>query len=390
MLLVVSCCPEHPPPPCAFTQVTPRSQKWSHLLRIRGCVSASTVNHLCYHWAKPVPKVKAASSRCVCFPAESAPHSSPWNPQITGASHWDVFILEGADCLSSPWAETGGIARCSSSNRVISFFNFSPRVYQSAVSRPHVISCLHRRRLKWKCEGGLRRTSASNVPRFRVFLNNMTHEHTLIHFCACVCVIQVYAARCGGWLQTGQPLLQRPRSHLLLLLRLLHQVRCGHLPGSVHPLSGVSPHQTPHVHWLFSRCTTLCICTRVMIHGKNALSPDPMHNLWCRGSRVSRLLICRVLPRQAGCRFPLTWAEMVSVCVCVCVGLQAMTPAPASSLLLSCTPWSCWLVLPQWPSLSQACWSYSSIPSVKTCGSGINSAWTNYGESPQVYTNTSM
>lgn len=56
----------------------------------------------------------------------------------------------------------------------------------------------------------------------------------------CTSVLQVDAARRRGRLQTGQPLFKRPRSHLLLLLCVLHQVCCRHLLGSVHALPGVS------------------------------------------------------------------------------------------------------------------------------------------------------
>lgn len=80
---------------------------------------------------------------------DSGPHSSlvpSLKPQITGASRGGMFSLEGPDCLCRLWAEAGGAAHCSSSNRVISSVILAPPVYQSAISRPHIISCYH---LEW-------------------------------------------------------------------------------------------------------------------------------------------------------------------------------------------------------------------------------------------------
>lgn len=112
-----------------------------------------------------------------------------------------------------------------------------------------------------------------------------------VHF---VVSIQVYAARCGGRLPTGQPLLQRPRSHFLLFLRLLHQVRSRHLIRGVHTLFGVS-----------------------LYH----------QDVWLSGSA--------------------SWLKKFLISP---AGLLVMTRVRVSSPRRWCTPWSCWSVPHQWPS----------------------------------------
>lgn len=95
---------------------------------------------------------------------------------------------------------------------------------------------------------------------------------------------------------------------------------------------------------------------------------------------------CSPAPSAASisCNVWLSAIVALSYCMFVCArvhtGLQATTPAPANSPPLWCTPWSCWSAPPPWPSSLPGWWSCCSIPSVKTCGSGIKSAWMSYGQ----------
>lgn len=102
------------------------------------------------------------------------------------------------------------------------------------------------------------------------------------------CTFQVDAARRGGRLQAGQPLLKRPWSHLLLILCVLHQVCGWHFLGSFHALSGVSTMTN-----LLVNCTSLC----------NYLGFT--RQKWS-------LHICAAAASEGG------WFSVTCKCVCVC------------------------------------------------------------------------
>lgn len=243
------------------------------------------------HRANTPSEVKLSVPTCfLSFPWLPTHLFSPSsNPKLQGPPTGPCLAWKGPIVYSVCGPQASLTACCSSSNRVISAVILARRFIRALeVGLTSAAATVLTGCVRWS-KDGFRCSSDENSGMSWVMLST---KRTCARKLKTVDTFeprtfQVDAARRGGRLQAGQPLLKRPRSHLLLILCVLHQVCCWHFLGSFHALSGVSAMTN-----LLVNCTSL------------------WHDLGFAGQKWS-LHICAAAASEGG------WFSVTCKCVCV-------------------------------------------------------------------------
>lgn len=118
------------------------------------------------------------------------------------------------------------------------------------------------------------------------------------------CVFQVYAAWCCRRFPSAEPWLHRPRSSLLFLLRLLHQVRLWCLPWHLHSQFRVSIRLNTHNLYIVSHSKPFCRCFIRFLSNWDTINedkpnlPGPKSHIKARNSfcfhwiKYSKAVVC--------------------------------------------------------------------------------------------------